>query len=76
MGFNFIDSQRLALTSTNRTVITWAKSGLHLGIWNDINVEIADRPDKSHSTQVYVKGTFGATRVEEEKVVAITCSEA
>ena len=76
MGFNFIDSQRLALSGTDRTAICWAKSGLHLGIWNDINVEISDRPDKSHSTQVYVKGTFGATRVEEEKVVAITCSEA
>lgn len=76
MGFNFIDSQRLALAGTDRTVICWAKSGLHLGIWNDINVQISDRADKSYSTQVYVKGTFGATRVEEEKVVAITCSEA
>ena len=76
MGFNFIDSQRLALSSTDRTVVAWAKSGLHLGIWNDINVQISDRADKSYSTQVYVKGTFGATRVEEEKVVAITCSEA
>jgi hypothetical protein len=76
MGFNFIDSQRLALSGTDRTVVTWAKSGLHLGIWNDINVQISDRADKSYSTQVYVKGTFGATRVEEKKVVAITCSEA
>ena len=39
-------------------------------------VQISDRADKSYSTQVYVKGTFGATRVEEKKVVAITCSEA
>lgn len=76
MGFNFIDSQRLALSGSNRTAICWAKSGLHLGIWNDINVQISDRADKSYSTQVYVKGTFGATRVEEKKVVAITCSEA
>ena len=76
MGFNFIDSQRLALNGTDRTAVCWAKSGLHLGIWNDINVQISDRADKSYSTQVYVKGTIGATRVEEEKVVAITCSEA
>ena len=76
MGFNFIDSQRLAISGTDRTVICWAKSGLHLGLWNDINVQISDRADKSYSTQVYVKGTFGATRVEEKKVVAITCSEA
>ena len=76
MGFNFIDSQRLALSGTDRTVVCWAKTGLHLGIWNDINVQISDRADKSYSTQVYVKGTFGATRIEEKKVVAITCSEA
>jgi hypothetical protein len=76
MGFNFIDSQRLAISGTDRTAICWAKSGLHLGLWNDINVQISDRADKSYSTQVYVKGTFGATRVEEKKVVAITCSEA
>lgn len=76
MGFNFIDSQRLALSGTDRTAICWAKSGLHLGIWNDINARITERDDKSYSTQVYVKGTFGATRVEENKVVAITCSEA
>jgi len=76
MGFNFVDSQRLALSGTDRTVVCWAKSGLHLGIWDDIDVQIDKRPDKSNSTQVYVKGTFGATRLEEEKVVAITCSEA
>lgn len=76
MGFNFLDSQRLALSGSNRTVVCWAKSGLHLGIWGDINVQISDRADKSYSTQVYVKETIGATRVEEKKVVAITCSEA
>ena len=76
MCFNFIDHQRLALSGTDRTVICWAKSGLHLGIWNDITARITERDDKSYATQVYVKGTFGATRIEEKKVVAITCSEA
>jgi len=76
MGFNFIDSQRLALSGTDRTAVCWAKSGLHLGLWNDINARITERDDKSYSTQVYLKATFGATRVEEKKVVAITCSEA
>jgi hypothetical protein len=76
MGFNFLDSQRLALSGTDRTAVCWAKSGLHLGLWNDINARITERDDKSYSTQVYLKATFGATRVEEKKVVAITCSEA
>jgi len=76
MGFNFLDSQRLTISGTDRTVVAWAKSGMHLGIWNDITTRITERDDKSYSTQVYVKGTCGATRTEEKKVVAITCSEA
>mgnify|MGYP000041134323 FL=1 len=76
MGFNFVDSQRLALSGTDRTAVCWAKSGVTLGVFNDIEAKITERDDKSYATQVYVKGTFGATRLEEKKVVAITCSEA
>jgi len=76
MGFNFKHIERLGVDgSSNRRVIAWAKSGLHLGIWNDINARISERDDKGYSTQVYVKGTFGATRIEEGKVVEILCSE-
>lgn len=76
MGFNFIDSERLPVNgSDERRCPAWAKSGMHLGIWNDINARIQDRADKSFSTQVYVKGTFGATRLEEGKIVEIPCDE-
>ena len=44
-------------------------------MWHDINTRIGERADKSYSTQVYAKGTFGATRVEEKKVVEILCTE-
>jgi hypothetical protein len=76
MGFNFVDIQRLPLSGTDRSVFVYAKSGVHCGLWNDITTRITERDDKSYSTQVYVKGTFGATRTEEGKVVKITCSEA
>lgn len=77
MGFKFIHTELLGVDgSSNRRVIAWAKSGLHVGIWNDINSRITERADKSYSNQVYVKGTFGATRTEEGKVVEILCSEA
>ncbi len=76
MGFNFIHSERLGVDgSGHRRNIAWAKSGLHLGVWNDITTRIGERADKSHATQVYVKGTFGATRVEEGKVVEILSAE-
>jgi hypothetical protein len=76
MGFKFIHTELLGVDgSSYRRVIAWAKSGLHLGMWNDINSRIDQRADKSYSTQVYVKGTFGATRTEEKKVVEILCAE-
>ncbi len=74
MGFKFIHTELLGLDgSSDRRCIAWAKSGMHLGIWNDITTKISERADKSYATQVYVKGTFGATRVEEGKVVEIIC---
>lgn len=76
MGFTFIHCERLGVDgSSNRRVPAWAKSGMHLGMWNDINTQISTRDDKSYATQVYVKGTFGATRTEEGKVVEILCAE-
>lgn len=76
MGFKFIHTELLGVNgSSHRRVVAWAKSGLHLGMWNDINSRIDQRADKSYSTQVYVKGTFGATRTEEKKVVEILCAE-
>lgn len=76
MGFNFKHSERLTASGTDRQVLVYAKSGMALGVWNDLTVNITERADKSYATQVYVKATFGATRLEEGKVVQITCSEA
>jgi hypothetical protein len=74
MGFKFIQTELLGLDSSgDRRCFAWAKSGLHVGMWNDINTKISERADKSYSMQVYVKGTFGATRVDEKKVVEIIC---
>ncbi len=75
MGFKFVQIERLPKVSTTRTCFAWAKSGMHLGMWNDITTRIGERADKSYATQVYVKGTFGATRVEEGRVVSIACTE-
>jgi hypothetical protein len=77
MGFNFIHCERLpATTDPYRRAVAYAKSGVHLGMWNDISTMISQRDDKGYATQVYVKGTFGATRTEEKKVVDILCNEA
>lgn len=75
MGFSFIDSQRLPKVSTTRSCPAWAKSGLLLGIWNDVTGRVSERDDKSYSTQVYAKTTIGGTRLEEKKIGEILCTE-
>lgn len=78
LGFNFKHTERLGLDgSSYRRVPAYAKSGMTLATWNDISTDISIRKDLAgHPIQVYVTGTFGATRMEEEKVVEIKCSEA
>ena len=75
MGFRFIVSNRLALSGNNRTCFAFARSGLELGIGQDVMARIEERPDKSFSTYVYYCMSIGATRLEEEKVVEITVDE-
>ena len=86
MGFNFVNvefsdttsypnaSASLVNGSSQQLVPVWAKSGVMLGTWADIQVSVDRRPDKRNSTQVYAKGTFGGTRLQENKVVQIICA--
>ncbi len=76
LGINFIHSERLPTSSGHRRCPVWVPSGVHLGMWNDIMSDITQRRDlSSHPYQVYLMGTFGATRTEEKKVVDILCAE-
>jgi len=75
MGFKFIHCELIetAAAGTNEVNIpVWVKSGMHLGVWDDIRVSIGERLDlTSIPTQIVVTGTFGATRLEENKVYNI-----
>lgn len=86
MGFNFINvefsdttsypnaSASLVNGSSQQLVPVWAKSGVMLGTWNDLQIDVGPRRDKRNSTQVYCTGTWGATRLQENKVVQIICA--
>jgi hypothetical protein len=78
MGFNFIHSERYpgapsysGTAPANRQIPVWCKSGVALGVWNDISVTVDRRPDKRNAWQVYSTGTFGGTRLEEKRVAMI-----
>jgi len=76
VGFQFIVSNRLNTdTNSNRQVIAFASDGIKLAVGKEPAARIDERADKSYSTQVYYCQSIGATRMEEEKVVEIACTE-
>lgn len=77
MGFNIIESNRLDLVNTDdRACIAFVKSGLYLGLWEDVQNDVSQRKDLSGLPwQLYSKATAGATRLEQGKVIRILCDE-
>jgi len=78
LGIDFVHCERLDNDTTPyRRVPVFAKSGMHLGIWNDVQTDVDQRKDlTSHPFQAYCKMTMGATRLEENKIIEIKCNEA
>ncbi len=76
MGFEFIRTELLELdTATDiRTCIAMCASGVAFSN-NGKNVKFSVRDDLNETLQVRSKGRHGATRTEEEKVVAVYCDE-
>ncbi len=76
MGFDFIMSNRLNVDgSSDRLCLAYTKSAVTLGIGEDVVTKITERDDKSYSTQVYLRMSLGAVRMEEAQVVEIACVE-
>lgn len=73
LGITFIHTELVPTTSGERQVPVWAKSGIHLGVWKDIEGMAARRPDKSFNWYAYARAIVGATRTEEKKLVEIRC---
>lgn len=75
LGFKFIHCELIEeqLAGTNKvTLPVWVKSGMHLGIWGDVQTSISKRNDlNSEPWQAYCIQTVGATRLEEKKVYSI-----
>jgi len=79
LGINFVHCERLKTgiddaSGTSNMIPLFAKSGMHLGMWNDVTTDISQRKDlQGLPWQAYAYGTFGATRVEEKKIVRVWC---
>ena len=75
MGFSFIRSEQLAVASSVRSVIAYQKDAIGLAIGRDVETKIAERADKSFAHHVYLRFSAACTRIDEDRVVEIECSE-
>lgn len=66
-GFRYIQTE----LATSTQVLAYAKSGAHFGIWKEITASIDRVPTKNNNWLVQTKAIFGATRLEQAKVVSI-----
>lgn len=79
LGFNFIHCERIAefngtddQSGTSTPILAFAKSGGYFGMWQDITIDVTERKDlRALPWQIYMAATFGATRLQEDKVVKI-----
>ena len=75
LGFNIVYIERLPTYTTNtRGVLAFVKSGMYLGMWKDMQNSVSQRRELSGEPWgVYTMVSYGATRLEEGKVIQIAC---
>lgn len=78
LGFDFIISERLAVpTSNTRQCLAIMKSGLYLGVWQDMLTNASQRLDlSSQPWQLYTRMTYGATRLQKGKFMVVYANDA
>lgn len=84
LGFKFIpvNGKRMDGTklipvdgSNDRRCFAFQMDGMLLGVGSDATSKISERADKNYATQVFYSMSIGATRMEEERVLEILCTE-
>lgn len=79
MGIRFVHCERVDTGTDDAAGTSFAcpffvKSGVYLGMWDDVKTSISQRNDlQGEPWQAYVTATFGATRLEEKKVLRVWC---
>ncbi len=75
MGFQFIRTELLPKTSNDRKTYAYTGSAIEFGVHMPQNTRADERADKMYAWQLFTDGAWGATRIEDEAVVEVTCVE-
>lgn len=76
--FKWVRSERLVIDPSNageRMVLAYAKRGIGVAPQGDPFTRIDERGDKQFNWQAYLEWEIGSTRIEDECVVQINCTE-
>jgi len=63
------------LPAGSRRCIAWQKMGILLATAKEVQGRVDEIPTKHHAKQVYACMAVGGTRMEEERVVEVICTE-
>jgi len=75
VGFQLKQTERLEKSSTTRYCHAYHKNGMVLGTWLDMKASIDILPGRHFSAQIYAGQSYGATRLEEKRVIRVECTE-
>lgn len=81
MGFRFVQIEDIVPSRTTngtdliRQCPVWVPSGMHFGDWQGLQLVVNNRPDKNNIKQIHGCLSFGATRIEEGKVLCLEAQE-
>ncbi len=75
MGFNFTVSTLLAKTAATRFCMAWSKSGAGIALGKDIVGRVDEVQSKHYNWATYASMFIGATRIQDVKVVEVSCIE-
>jgi hypothetical protein len=77
MGFDMVFMERLPTVASNvRGTLAFMKSGLYLGVWQDMVSRASQRNDlSSEPWDLHTQLTCGATRLQAGKLLQIKCAD-
>lgn len=75
LGCTVIRTERLPVSASVRKCLLYTKSGIGLAIGRDIVSRIDELPTNHYAKQLYFSMAIGASRLEEDKCVEISCLE-
>ncbi len=74
LGVNFVRTELLRMpVDYVREVLLFTDQAIGLGLPGEVFLRAGENPERQYQNQMYIELNFGATRVEDEKIVKIRC---